>query len=114
MADNDEASGSRAGGGENLWLSMLATGGNLEMHDADNEMEEPHRQEAPDTSGGDEGNETTTSGIGDGTSGSEAKRQRKARRPNKLGTVDKPLHMLTPKAVFLPIRRNMQEGTATS
>ena len=86
MGDNAEPSGSRAGGDENPWLSMLATGGNLDMHDADDEMEELHHQEAADPSGGDEGNETNTSGAGDGTSGSEAKRRCKARRPNQLDT----------------------------
>ena len=83
MAHNADASGSGASSDENPWLSMLATGGNLDMHDADDEMEEPHRQEAADPSGGaGDGNETNTSGAGDGTSGSEAKRRRKARRPN--------------------------------
>ena len=74
MAHNAEASGYGADSDENPWLSMFAIGGNLDMHDADDEMEEPHRQEAADPSGGDEGNETNTSGARDGTSGSEAKR----------------------------------------
>src|SRR4051812_23350273 len=41
------------------------------------------------TSGAGDGNATTTSGAGDGnaTSGSEAKRQRKERGPNKLCTI---------------------------
>ena len=87
MADNFEASGSGAGGGdENQWLSMLATGDNVEMHEADNEMEQTHHQDGTD--GGDEaGNETNTTGAGgDDTSGSEATRKCKARRPNHIGT----------------------------
>ena len=46
----------------------------MEMHEADNEMEETHHQVGTD--GGDEaGNKTNTSGAGDGTSGTEATRE---------------------------------------
>ena len=103
MADNFEASGSGAGGGdENQWLSMLATGDNVGMHEVDDEMEETHHQDGTD--GGDEaGNETNTSGAGgDGTSSSKATRRRKARRPNQLGTTQEEFIEVDPKS-GLPI-----------
>ena len=106
MADNFEASGSGAGGGdENQWLSMLATGDPEEMHEADDEMEETHHQD---------GNETNTSGAGgDDTSGSETTRRRKARRPNQLGTTREEITEVDPKAVFLSHRSRLQKPSAT-
>ena len=91
MADNAEASGSRAGrdpepvvAEENSqWLEMLAAGDPEQIMEADDENENETHDEMEDPYLQD-GNETTT-GV-EGTSGSSATKKRKARRRNKLGT----------------------------
>ena len=106
MAHNYEAGGSGLGhGDDDAWLSMLSAGGGpVDLRpepetqgDADDEMEETIRQEAPrtDTSGG-EGQ--TGSGTGDATSGSEASRKRKERRHNMLATTRQEFTVVDPKS----------------
>ena len=96
MADNNEVSGSGAGGGDenNQWLSMLV-GDPQEMHEADDEMEEtPDEMEETHHQ---DGNETSGTG-GEGTSGSEATRKRKTRCPNQLGTNREEITEVDPKS----------------
>ena len=88
MSNNDEAGGSRVPVDpeeHHPYFSMLAG----EHFDADQHDEDGDAGNETTTSGAGDGNETTTSGAGDGnvTSGSEAKRQRKERGPNKLRTI---------------------------
>ena len=88
MSNNDEAGGSRVPVDpeeHHPYFSIL--GG--EHFDADQHDEDGDAGNETTTSGAGDGNETTTSGVGDGnaTSGSEAKRQRKERGPNKLRTI---------------------------
>src|SRR3954471_13399512 len=98
MSNNDEAGGSRVpvDPEEHPYFSMLVG----EHFDADQHDEDGDAGNDTTTSGVGDGNETTTSGAGDGnetttsgvgdgnaTSGSEAKRQRKERGPNKLRTI---------------------------
>src|ERR1041385_1338049 len=66
------------------YFSMLAAQQLDDQHDEGGDADNDST-----TSGAGDGNETTTSGAGDGnvTSGSEAKRQRKERGPNKLCTI---------------------------
>ena len=94
MSNNEDAGGSRVPVDpveDHPYFSMLAG-----QHFGDqDEVDLALHDEGGDggnkstTSGAGDGNETTTSGVGDGnvTSGSEAKRQRKERRPNKLSTI---------------------------
>ena len=103
MADNNEASGSRAGGDpepavadeNSQLLEMLAGGDPEQIHEADDEnddethdeMEDPHLQD---------GNETTTGA--EGTSGSSATKKRKERRANQLGTTREEITEVDPKS----------------
>src|SRR3954470_10355174 len=86
MSNNDEAGGSRVpvDPEEHPYFSMLAGEHFDTQHDEDGDAGNEST-----TSGVGDGNETTTSGVGDGnaTYGSEAKRKRKERGPNKLHTI---------------------------
>src|SRR3954467_4099139 len=97
MSNNNEAVGSRVPVDleEHPYFSMLAGEHFDAQHDeggdAGNESTTSGAGDGNETttSGAGDGNATTTSGAGDGnaTSGSEAKRQRKERGPNKLRTI---------------------------
>ena len=120
MAQNDEAGGSK-------WMALCAQHGLHETDADDEmemDQDQDHRQSAPadgegneTTTSGGEGNETNTSGAegnestapsgGEGSEsttapsggegGSEAKRQRKARRANVLSTKRETFEMIDPK-----------------
>ena len=88
MSNNEEAGGSRVPVDpveDHPYFSMLAG-----QHFDDQHDEGGDAGNESTTSGAGDGNETTTSGAGDAgntTSGSEAKRKRKERGPNKLSTI---------------------------
>ena len=83
MSNNEDAGGSRVPVDpveDHPYFSML-----VGQHFGDQDEVDPTLHDE----GGDAGNESTTSAAGDGnaTSGSEAKRHRKERRPNKLSPI---------------------------
>src|ERR1041385_3576986 len=108
MSNNEEAGGSRVPVDpeeHHPYFSMLAG----EHFDADQHDEDGDAGKESTTSGAGDGNETTTSGAGDGnaTSGSEAKRQRKERGPNKLRTIREEFTKVDPASM-------LQKGTASA
>ena len=65
---------------------------------------------------GDAGNETTTSGAGDGntTSGSEAKWRRKERGPNKLRTIREEFTEVDPASGLPTLSVHVAKGTTSA
>ena len=107
MADNAEASGSRAGRSEpepeiaeenSQWMEMLAGGGSEHIvHEADDEKDEDENetQDEMDDPHLQDGNETTGA---EGTSASSATKKRKDRRRNELGTTREEITEVDPKS----------------
>src|ERR1041385_2821442 len=89
MSNNEEAGGSRVPVDlveDHPYFSMLEGQHFDDQHDEGGDA----GNESTTSGAGDAGNESTTSGAGDAantTSGSEAKRKRKERGPNKLSTI---------------------------